>query len=214
MRRKVPENGKTKCSKCGKEFEGKFCPECGTKSGASPAPVAKPESKLRNRERICMIIAAIAVIVVIGMAAYNLRSGRQNAAPEPTAQVASIDWTGVELKDALPTLPSDNGKIYQSSAERLRVSVNGVSAEKYNAYIFDCIDNNFTVEIEKDSNNAFSAYNAEGYHISLSHTGDQMEVELEAPMDMGDISWPDNAAGELLPTPQSLTGKFTYKSSG
>lgn len=109
---KVPENGKTKCSKCGKEFEGKFCPECGTKSGASPAPAAKPESKLRNRERICMIIAAIAVIVVIGMAAYNLRSGRQNAAPEPTAQVASIDWTGVELKDALPTLPSDNGKIY------------------------------------------------------------------------------------------------------
>ena len=85
-----------------------FAPNCGTKSGASPAPAAKPESKLRNRERICMIIAAIAVIVVIGMAAYNLRSGRQNAAPEPdSADVpASIDWTGVELKDAPPTLPS------------------------------------------------------------------------------------------------------------
>ena len=66
---KVPENGKTKCSKCGKEFEGKFCPECGAKSGASQATAARPESKPRNRERICMIIAAIAVIVVIGMAA-------------------------------------------------------------------------------------------------------------------------------------------------
>ena len=29
---------------------------------------------------------------------------------------------------------------------------------------------------------------------------------------MGDISWPDNTVGEMLPTPQSLTGKFTYKS--
>ncbi len=29
-----------KCSKCGTEFEGKFCPECGTAANATPVTTA------------------------------------------------------------------------------------------------------------------------------------------------------------------------------
>ena len=40
------------CKKCGKEYEGKFCPECGASNdGVSPAQatVAQPKKKKKKR---------------------------------------------------------------------------------------------------------------------------------------------------------------------
>lgn len=50
------------CKKCGKEYEGKFCPECGTSSDGSTLqapPVQQPKKKKKG------LIAALVVIAVI-----------------------------------------------------------------------------------------------------------------------------------------------------
>lgn len=52
------------CKKCGKEYEGKFCPECGASiDGNPPAPHKK------KKKGMIVAIAVIALIVVIAIIA-------------------------------------------------------------------------------------------------------------------------------------------------
>lgn len=56
------------CKKCGKEHEGKFCPECGTSNdGSASAQVAGPvqQPKKKKKKGLIAAIVVIAVIVVI-----------------------------------------------------------------------------------------------------------------------------------------------------
>ena len=70
----------------------------------------------------------------------------------------------------------------------------------------------FTVDAESSSS-SYKAYNAEGYKLSLGHYGSDadMSIQLDAPMEMTTITWPTSVAGNMLPTPKSTTGKFSYE---
>ena len=50
----MKEDSRMICKKCGKEYEGKFCPECGASNdGVSPAQatVAQPKKKKKSARR-------------------------------------------------------------------------------------------------------------------------------------------------------------------
>ena len=58
------------CKKCGKEYEGKFCPECGASNdGVSPAQatVAQPKKK-KKRGLIAVIVIVVLIIVIAAIA--------------------------------------------------------------------------------------------------------------------------------------------------
>lgn len=196
------------CSRCGKEFNGKFCEHCGAPapSSAAPTPGTYPtEPTPTNKKKkpiykrwwfyVIVVIAAIAVTVSV--------SGNKSE---------KIKWDDMILSEQLPEPPKNKGEIHENTAEKLWVDINKISDKQYNDYTEACKAKGFTVDPESDST-SYGAYNSEGYKLSLSHYGseDEMKIELEKPIEMSSITWPTSKAGKQLPAPKSTKGKFTHE---
>ena len=124
----------------------------------------------------------------------------------------TIVWDDIILGDMLPEPPANKGEIHTNAADDLWIDINDLSAKQFNDYIEACKEMGFTVDAESNSS-SYKAYNAEGYKLSLSHYGSDadMGIQLDAPMEMTTITWPTSVAGNMLPTPKSTTGKFSYE---
>lgn len=197
------------CSRCGKEFNGKFCEYCGAPapSSAAPTPGTYPTEPTPTKKKkkpiykrwwfyVIVVIAAIAVISSI--------SGNKSE---------KIKWDDIILSEQLPKPPKKNGKINDNTAEALSVEIYKISDKQFNNYVEACKAKGFTVDSESDYSSSYDAYNAAGYKLSLGYYGsrDQMEIELEKPIEMSAITWPTSKAGKQLPAPKSTTGKFSYE---
>lgn len=197
------------CSRCGKEFNGKFCEHCGAPapSTAAPTPGTYPTEPTPTKKKkkpiykrwwfyVIVVIAAIAVISSI--------SGNKSK---------KIKWDDIILSEQLPEPPKKNGKINDNTAEALSVEIYKISDKQFNNYVEACKAKGFTVDSESDYSSSYDAYNAAGYKLSLGYYGsrDQMEIELEKPIEMSAITWPTSKAGNQLPAPKSTTGKFSYE---
>ena len=197
------------CSRCGKEFNGKFCEHCGAPapSSAAPNPGTYPTEPTPTKKKkkpiykrwwfyVIVVIAAIAVISSI--------SGNKSE---------KIKWDDIILSEQLPEPPKKNGKINDNTAEALSVEIYKISDKQFNNYVEACKAKGFTVDSESDYSSSYDAYNAAGYKLSLGYYGsrDQMEIELEKPIEMSAITWPTSKAGNQLPAPKSTTGKFSYE---
>lgn len=197
------------CSRCGKEFNGKFCEHCGAPapSSAVPTPGTYPTEPMPAKKKkkpiykrwwfyVIVVIAAIAVISSI--------SGNKSE---------KIKWDDIILSEQLPEPPKKNGKINDNTAEALSVEIYKISDKQFNNYVEACKAKGFTVDSESDYSSSYDAYNAAGYKLSLGYYGsrDQMEIELEKPIEMSAITWPTSKAGKQLPAPKSTTGKFSYE---
>lgn len=196
------------CSRCGKEFNGKFCEHCGAPapSSAAPTPGTYPTEPTPTKKKkkpiykrwwfyVIVVIAAIAVTASV--------SGNKSE---------KIKWDDMILSEQLPEPPKNKGEIHENTAEKLWVDINKISDKQYNDYTEACKAKGFTVDPESDST-SYGAYNSEGYKLSLGYYGsrDQMEIELEKPIEMSAITWPTSKAGNQLPAPKSTTGKFSYE---
>lgn len=197
------------CSRCGKEFNGKFCEHCGAPapSSAAPTPGTYPTEPTPTKKKkkpiykrwwfyVIVVIAAIAVTVSV--------SGNKSE---------KIKWDDMILSEQLPEPPKKNGKINDNTAEALSVEIYKISDKQFNNYVEACKAKGFTVDSESDYSSSYDAYNAAGYKLSLGYYGsrDQMEIELEKPIEMSAITWPTSKAGKQLPAPKSTTGKFSYE---
>ena len=198
------------CSRCGKEFNGKFCEHCGAPAPSSAAPTpgtypTEPTPTKKKKKPIYKkwwfyVIIAIALIAIIGKFSSGEKSER-------------IDWSDIILGSQLPEPPKNKGEIHENTAEKLWADINKISDKQYNDYTEACKAKGFTVDPESDST-SYGAYNSEGYKLSLSHYGseDEMKIELEKPIEMSSITWPTSKAGKQLPAPKSTKGKFTHES--
>lgn len=202
------------CSRCGKEFNGKFCEHCGAPAPstaapnvAAPTPGTYPTEPMPAKKKkkpiykrwwfyVIVVIAAIAVTASV--------SGNKSE---------KIKWDDIILSEQLPEPPKNKGEIHENTAEKLWVDINKISDKQYNDYIEACKAKGFTVDPDSDSM-SYGAYNADGYKLSLSHYGSEsdMKIDLEKPIEMSAITWPTSKAGKQLPAPKSTTGKFTRES--
>ena len=214
-----------KCSHCGAEYEGNFCPECGVRaesqSPATPPPIQQPTANRQNpvppvggnvaayqkpkkpkkpiyKKWWFYVIAAVALIAIISAISGGKAKGEK------------IEWSKIELRDQLPEPPSNRGTLFENSDEEFWVSLDGVSDDQYNDYLDACVDKGFTVDADKSSY-SYKAYNANGYSLDMSHIGDGLSITLKAPMKFGSITWPSSTVGNMLPAPKSTTGKFSYE---
>lgn len=214
-----------KCSHCGAEYEGNFCPECGARaesqSPATPPPIQQPAANRQNpvppvggnvaayqkpkkpkkpiyKKWWFYVIAAVALIAIISAISGGKGKGEK------------IEWSKIELRDQLPEPPSNRGTLFENSDEEFWVSLDGVSDDQYNDYLDACVDKGFTVDADKSSY-SYKAYNADGYSLDMSHIGDGLSITLKAPMKFGSITWPSSTVGNMLPAPKSTTDKFSYE---
>lgn len=122
-----------------------------------------------------------------------------------------IVWDDIILGDMIPEPPVYKVEIHTNAADDLWLDINDLSDKQFNDYIEACKEMGFTVDAEYHSS-SYNAYNAEGYELRLVHySNDDMSIHLDAPMEMTTITWPTSVAGNMLPTPKSTIGKFSYE---
>lgn len=175
----------TACKNCSAQIakNAKVCPSCGAKN-------KKPFYK-----RVWFIL--LIVILAIGTI-YSIGRNKKE----------KFDWNEVELCERLPKPKSNAGTIFSNDGDRLSMQVEKTSKSDYKAYIEECESMGYTVESGKDGDR-YEAFDKEGYALSLSYIAETMQIELDAPIEMGTLNWPKSEIAELLPMPESTVGKVS-----
>ena len=165
---------------------------------------AKDSGSKKPKKKGCLI-ALIVVIVIAAIGGISRCGGGEKE---------RLEWPTSGLATMLPAPDSDKGSIVIDDAETFDANVDGWTKTDYDNYVAQCVEKGFVVDAE-DGGDEYEAYSEDGHHLSLSfYDGlEQMSIRLEAPVEMGPISWPTSGAGALLPVPSSATGQIAVDSS-
>lgn len=179
----------TVCKTCNAPMakNAKICPSCGAKN-------KKPFFK----RWWFILLVLILVLVMISVINGNRKE--------------KFNWNEMELCDQLPEPESNVGMVIDNDSEHLSLSVEKISKGDYNAYIEECQSMGYTVESEK-TEDSYTAFNKEGYSLELSYFEETMDIDLDAPIEMGTLSWPKSEIAGLLPLPKSAVGKVSVDTS-
>lgn len=191
----MPRNPKMViCRTCNNPMsaKAKVCPSCGAKN-------KKPIYK-----RGWFIV--LAVIIVLG-AIGSIGGGNKNKGEK-------FSWKDIELGSVLPEPRSHVGRIVINSDDHLSIYIQKTSKNDYKDYLSKCQDKGFTIESEK-SDTRYSAYNEDGYELSLWYDehDEELNISLDAPMDMSTLQWPTSELVSLLPVPKSTIGTISSETS-
>ena len=190
-----------KCNQCGSEFEGKFCAECGAKASEEfQKPVTEQSNKKKNKKpfyrRWWFILLVVVAVVAVAISVLGMGE--------------KVSWNNIVLGEMLPEPPKDRGNLHTNSSDELWVEINNVSDKEYNSYVEACKGEGYTIDAESTSSN-YTAYNKDGYKLSLSFYGEELDINLDKPIELSEITWPSGIAGIQLPVPNSMIGKFSYE---
>lgn len=129
----------------------------------------------------------------------------------------NLEWADISLSTVLPQPESSKGEIYTDSSTKLWLDIFKVSEKQYKDYLDACRQKGFTVDSEESggSYRTYNAFNQDGYKLELHYYDRKLSIELNAPMKMGQMQWPQNEISALLPKPKSTVGTINWeKSSG
>lgn len=181
------------CKNCNNPLPEKatVCPSCGAKN-------KKPFYK-----RIWFIV--LAVIVVIAAVASIGGGGSKGE---------KFVWNDLELSAMLPKPKSNVGEIISNSEDHLSIYIHKISVDDYKVYLDECESLGFTVESDQ-SEHSYTAFNEAGYELNLwyNDSDEELQVSLDAPMEMGALEWPTSEIANLLPIPKSTVGSISRESS-
>ncbi len=152
-------------------------------------------------------IAGIILLVMVAFFALSSCMGEKKETAE---------WPTHGLAAKLPS-PVGTVESVDMDEESLRATFRDCSDAQFNEYVEACKDMGYTVDAEGDASYSYEAYSDEGYSLRLSRyasdgNGD-INVYLDAPMEMSTIAWPTVGAGSLVPEPSSTTGSISSDSS-
>ena len=193
-----------KCTRCGAKISGNFCSRCGTAAADMdfrPDRTVVPQTPARAKKPFYLrwwfiTLAVVAVIATAGCL--------RNIQPK-------VVWEDIILGDILPPPPEGRGEIYSNSADGFHLEISNVSRRDYAAYSEACRQAGFVIDSSENSLGC-TAYNAEGYKLALGcSSDDELSIRLEPPMELTAIRWPSGTAGQQLPPPDSLTGRFSFE---
>lgn len=132
----------------------------------------------------------------------------------PTYVSEKMVWSDMELSNVLPQPPYDMGRVLSDYDDYLMLYIDNMSSSDYKGYANSCEDIGFNIDKSK-SDTSFTAYNEDGYKLYLWYdkTDDQMQITLNAPVEMYEFIWPVNRLAELLPKPESNIGVVEWEYS-
>lgn len=159
------------------------------------------KTKAKNLHIITTIVALILVFPFLA-----LMGNKSN-----TQDYKDFDWNDIELHEYLPEPRSHSGEIISNTDESLYMGVKASESE-FDEYVKACKEMGYTVEAN-ESNQLYSAYNSDGYDLSLIFYDDHYSLNLDVPEKMEEIEWPDSDLAKMLPVPKSKTGKIKEDSS-
>lgn len=170
-------------------------------------PAGKSTGKPKGKKRHGCLIAIVVVVAIAIVGGIVSSCGRDSE---------KLDWPTGGLATMLPKPDSDAGNVIVNSDDSFSASVDDYTHEQFDSYVAQCQEMGFTVESATDTWE-YEAYTEEGHRLTLHFydysDGGNMDIDLEAPIEMGTISWPTAGAGSLVPAPTSTTGKIDSDSS-
>ncbi len=111
-------------------------------------------------------------------------SSTESADSEPV--YSQVIWPTSDIAKLLPVPKSSVGKIEWEASYGFVAYIAETSQADYNEYISLCEDAGFTTDYSK-GDDYFWADNADGYHVSLKHNGDDvMFIRIDEPKDNTD----------------------------
>lgn len=159
------------------------------------------KTKAKNLHIITTIVALILAFPFLA-----LMGNKSN-----TQDYKDFGWNDIELHEFLPEPKSHSGEIITNTDESLYLGIKA-SENEFDEYVKACKEMGYTVEAN-ESKQLYSAFNSDGYDLSLIFYDDHYSLNLEVPEKMGEIEWPDSALAKMLPVPKSKTGKINNDSS-
>lgn len=104
-----------KCTKCGNEYEGKFCPECGTPADAKDSSYTVPAPKKKGG---CLKIVFVVLLVILALFVIGIAFGNSSSNSDTTTQSNAVatpepEYVEITAKDLLTayeenTVAADN----------------------------------------------------------------------------------------------------------
>ena len=120
-----------------------------------------------------------------------------------------INWSELIMGEVIPEPASNLGEVYSNSDDYLSVEIVKLSAEQYKEYLTACKDKGFTVDSDQ-SDTLYDAYNKDGYklHLYYYEGENELDISLNAPIKMSQMTWSTSDYGKMLPTPKSTLGRI------
>ena len=108
------------------------------------------------------------------------------------SKVVPFKWDEIVLSEVLPAPASTVGEIHSNSQTNLILHLSKITEAEFNEYIDACKKKGFTIEAEL-SGITFVAYNQNGYKLRLSYhkSSSELSINIDAPMEMSQIQWPN-----------------------
>lgn len=157
-----------------------------------------------NKKTVKIICVVIGIVLLVP---YFLT---QKVKPVPT-----YNWADIVMNDMIPDPENNSGKILFNDDENLSLDLEKVSESDYKKYLDKCKDFGYTVDADTDISDWYTAFNEDGYELSLrfSKSSGSLSINLDAPMKMSEITWPSSGPATVVPTPDSLFANVTIDSS-
>lgn len=131
------------------------------------------------------------------------------ASSSTTSSAQEFIWSDIVMNEMLPEPKSNVGEIISNDNEALLIYVHKTSVDDYNEYLSKCEEKGFIIEADK-TEGIYEAFNKDGYKLDLSYENDdkKMCIDLEAPMKLGEIQWPETEIAKLTPVPEYDLGRI------
>lgn len=173
-----------KCQKCGHEFEGKFCPECGTPVAApaaepaAPVPAPAETEKLKKKNHGCLI--AIVVFVIIGIIGAGMSSEDSTSSGSASSSVETpaptVDPTAAPTEEPTPesTMEAESSSESDANSDEPLMSMDMTAAviealvsQNFENYKIDYDDSGITLSLWQDGLAVGSVLASAGYEDSI-----------------------------------------------
>lgn len=185
-----------------------------TKStGKTSGRAQRPERA--KRKHGCLFKSMVAMLAVLGVLAILVTASRcQQEARQVERENAVYTWPTSGLATLLPQPESANGEIGYDSGSWFSVDVMKTDETAYEAYIEACKEEGFDQDVSERSS-YFMAYDKTGTRLTVAYyaSSSQMDIDLNAGREMGNITWPTSSVATSVPIPENLTGEISSDKS-
>ena len=119
-------------------------------------------------------------------------------------------WGDILLNEHVPEPIMTSARVMTNSNKKFYIYDIECSQGDYYDYVNACKKFGYDYEIIEEDETSFEAYNKDGYQIEVSYIT-TLNVEVNAPMKMGQVEWPNSDIAKLIPQPKSLYGKIEWE---
>lgn len=137
-------------------------------------------------------------VLLIGLFLFSMVAcgEKKNAKGE---EYGTIDWSTIQLAEKLPIPESTVGEISSESNSCIIADIKNIAQPDFETYATKCKESGFTVKYHK-TDDFFSGYNEEGYHIYVNFKEDMMTIIFKAPKEDEPQTDNDNKQQDNTPT--------------